>query len=396
MENSSIPLQGSSDFSKKTSDFSSKSSKHLKKLEQYENFEQIEKIKEKEQTEQIKEIEQTEQTEQIKKIEQVEKNEEIEQINNMTNEKDKINPNDYTCNYCFSTFTRKDNFKRHLNNCKVKKLEDEKKENIFNSLLEKERINELYNMFNDLSNKNEELKKNNEDLNKKNEELNKKIDEIVKKNTHSITNNTQNITNNNTQNITNINITPFKINPFGKETFDKLNKKDILKIMTDTRNNGKHCFNKLIDLIHFNNNVPENQNIYMSDFNRGKFMINDGKDWNISQNEEFVLFEILEHVRRLYFDIEDDEFEEKFENDKNFRTNFNTTFKKYYDYLYDEVEDHELNDEEFKKKYNFKNMMNTEVKNKLYNKRNYVIQNQEKFKQVLNQKQLEAKQLEIE
>jgi hypothetical protein len=291
------------------------------------------------------------------------------------------------CKYCFKNFYSLYTLKRHIEKCKIKKLEDEKKENIFNNLIEKEKINDLFKMYEQIKKENEEKNKlineiniKNDELIKKNDELNKKIDKILKKNNKSVVNN--NTINNNINN--NINITPFKINPFGKETFDKLCKKDILKIMTDTRNNGKHCINKLIDLIHFNNNLPENQNIYMSDFNRGKFMINDGKDWNISQNEEFILFEVLDHVRKLYFDIDDEEFEDKFENNVKFRNDFNNTFKKYYDYLYDELDDNELTEQELEKKINFKSMMNTEVKNKLYNRRKLVMDNQEKIKNMVD------------
>ncbi len=290
--------------------------------------------------------------------------------------------NKFSCNYCFSIFTRKDHLKRHINDrCKVKKLEVEKKENILNNLIEKEKINNLFTMYEEIKKSNDEknnlileLKKNNEELNKKNEELNKKIDKIVKKN---ITN-TQNITNNNNNNNTQIIINNI-VNPFGKETYEKINRKEILKIMTDTKNNGKHCFNKLIDLIHFNTNIPENQNIYMSDYNRGKFMINDGKGWNLSQNEQLILFQVLEHVRKLYFNIDDEEFEKKFENDKVFRSEFNTTFKKYYDYLFDEVDDAFLSAQELKKKNEFKEMMNNEVKNKLYNYRDKVKRNYDKL-----------------
>ncbi len=286
-----------------------------------------------------------------------------------------------SCKFCGLVFNRKDNLKRHINErCKVKKLEDEKKENILNSLIEKEKINNLFNMYEELKKNNEEKNKIIEELNIKNEELNKKIEGIVKKNTG----NTQNITNN-TQ-IININNT-YKINPFGKESYDKLNKKEILKIMTDTKNNGKHCFNKLIDLVHFNVNIPENQNIYMGDYNRGKFMIHDGTNWNLSQNEELIIFQVLEHVRKLYFNkIDDDEFEEKFENDRNFRSEFNTTFKKYYDYVFDEVDDTVLSVQELQKKKDFKLMMNNEVKNKLYNKRKFVIDNHEKNKGIIENK----------
>ncbi len=295
---------------------------------------------------------------------------------NVQNEKKKA-----CCSYCSKYFFNGANLNKHIrNSCKVKKLEDEKKENIFNSLIEKEKINNLLNMYEKQNNiieeikkNNKELKKNNEELNKKNEELNKKIEEIVKKNTG----NTQNITNN----IQIINNNSYKINPFGKESYDKLNKKDILKIMTDIKNNGKHCFNKLIDLIHFNINIPENQNIYMGDYNRGKFMVHDGTNWNLSQNEEFIIFQVLEHVRKLYFSkIDDEEFEKKFENDKNFRNEFNTTFKKYYDYVFDEIDDAYLSNQELQKKIDFKELMNNEVKNKLYNKKKFVLNTYEKNK----------------
>jgi hypothetical protein len=294
----------------------------------------------------------------------------------------------HNCRYCNKSFTTIYTLKRHINErCKVKKLEDEKKENIFNNLIEKEKINNLYNMYDELKKSNDdknnlilELKKNNEELNKKNDELNKKIEDVLKKNTgnpQNITNTTNNIQiiNNNNTNIVG------KINPFGKESFDKLNRKDILKIMTDTRNNGRHCFNKLIDLIHFNSNIPENQNIYMGDYNRGKFMVHDGTDWNLSQNEEFIIFQVLEHVRKLYFSkINDEEFEQKFEHDRNFRNEFNTTFKKYYDYVFDEVDDIYLSPQELQKKRNFKELMNNEVKNKLYNKKKFVMNTYEKSK----------------
>ncbi len=175
--------------------------------------------------------------------------------NEPENLQEKKNTN-FNCNHCLTTFVNMSSLKRHLNGrCKVKKLEDEKKENIFNNLIEKEKINNLFNMYDELkkdnedikkkneeknkmieeiNRKNDELKKSNEELNKKNDELNKKIEEILKKNTG----NTQNI-NNTTNNIQIINNVT-KINPFGKESFDKLNRKDILKIMTPTAQLCEH------------------------------------------------------------------------------------------------------------------------------------------------------------
>ena len=49
------------------------------------------------------------------------------------------NENNLCCNYCGLEFNRKDNLKRHIEKvCKVKKLQDEEKENIFKILLAKD------------------------------------------------------------------------------------------------------------------------------------------------------------------------------------------------------------------------------------------------------------------
>jgi len=96
--------------------------------------------------------------------------------------KDSVENNNFTCNFCFSSFKRKDHLKRHINErCKVKKLEDEKKENIFNSLIEKEKINNLFNMYEEIKKSNEEKNKIIEELNKKNDELNKKMKKLLKR-----------------------------------------------------------------------------------------------------------------------------------------------------------------------------------------------------------------------
>ena len=304
------------------------------------------------------------------------------------------------CEFCKKNFSTSSNLYRHINNrCKVKKLEDEKKQNIFENLIEKdnkmdiiikkfdaltENNKHLLELTETLKKQNEQLNMKNDELYNKNDELNKKIDEILKKNNKSIINNT-----NNTQNITtNINIVPYKINPFGKETFKKLDKKEVLKIMTDTDNNGKFCFNRLIELIHFNNKLPENQNIYMNDYNRGLYMIHDGKDWNLRKDEEFIIFSVLEHVRDLYNEYNDEELEAKLESDPKFNRSFTSTFKKYFDYVYDEVDDKELNEKELKKKNEFKEMMNKEVKNKLYNKRKLPKENYDKLKSIIDSNNL--------
>ncbi len=295
-----------------------------------------------------------------------------------------------SCRYCLKVFSRTDSLKRHMSTtCKVIKLENEKKQNIFNNLVEIDDIKKKFETI-IVENKNlsegfDLLKKQNDLLIKQNEELNSKIGEILKKNintTHNtnITNNTQNITQNINQNINqNISITPIKLNAFGKENLKTIKYDELEKIITDTRQNGKYCFNRIIDLIHFNNNLPENQNVYMPDYNRGKFMYYNGNDWELTQDDENIIFQVLEHVRKLYNINNNEELEEKLETDREFNRKFNTTFKKYYDWVFDEVDDNELSAQELKKKNDFKEMMSKEIVNKLYNNRNKVKKNYEKF-----------------
>ncbi len=302
--------------------------------------------------------------------------------NNLNNTENSINDNNVDknqdndlnkCKYCHKKFSTTFNLNKHVkNSCKVKKLENEKKENIFNSLIE---IDELKQKFLEIAenNKNlikitEILQKQNDDLNKKNEDLNKKIDTILKKNNKNVINNLNN--NSNNTNITNITISP--LNAFGKENLKSIKPDDFYKIITDSKNTGKHCINRIVDLIHFNTNVPENMNVYMSDFNRDKYMVYNGDNWVLNQNGEMLAFEILEHLRKLFHLNETEEFQHKIENDKNFAKHFNVTFKKYFNFLFDEDET-EMTKEEIKKHNDFKQMIENEIIIKLYNNKTNVI-----------------------
>jgi len=285
------------------------------------------------------------------------------------------------CKYCLKKFSRSDSLNRHLQTCKVIKLENKKKENIYNNLVE----NEEYKQKVDLIQKeNEEYKQKVDLLIKQNEELNNKIADILEKNTHNITNNTQN-------NVQNIYINPVKLNAFGKENLKTIKNDDFVKIITDTSNTGRFCLNRLVDIIHFNNKLPENQNIYMPDYNRKKFMFYNGDDWQLTQDEENVIFQVMEHVRSLFNINNNEELEEKLENDKKFNIKFYTTFKKYYDWVYDETDDIYLNKQELQKKNDFKAMMSREVVNKLYNNRDKIKKNYDKLENINKNNLLENK-----
>ena len=51
------------------------------------------------------------------------------------------------------------------------------------------------------------------------------------------------------------------------------------------KSQGAGLYNKAIEGIHFNKDYPENQNIYISDINRGKVMIYKDEKWFLDSQE---------------------------------------------------------------------------------------------------------------
>jgi len=43
---------------------------------------------------------------------------------------------------------------------------------------------------------------------------------------------------------------------------------------------------KMVEKIHINDKYPEYKNIYISDINRGKAMVHDGKKWNLERYDK--------------------------------------------------------------------------------------------------------------
>lgn len=172
---------------------------------------------------------------------------------------------DLTCKYCFKVFARKDSLKKHISSrCKVKKQDDINKEISANELIEKNKLiedNKLAEKYNKL-------------LEEHNKLLKKQISKskTCKKN---IQNNVQNIQNN-IQNNINIQITQF-----GKEDLKEIDDKHYLKIINDNKISGSKFITEMVKSIHFNPLYPRFHNIYISDINREKCMIYDGKDWKL-------------------------------------------------------------------------------------------------------------------
>jgi len=165
---------------------------------------------------------------------------------NLTPKLQQITPKaDNRCNYCLKTYCRSNVLKKHLLICKVKKQEIEEKEEILNKLLSTI------------------------------EELNKRIDKLENDKKSNHTQNNKNIKHQNNGTINNINIVAF-----GKEDLSKIENKEFFEALTQM---GYKIPAKMFEKIHINDKYPEYKNIYISDINRGKAMVHDGKKWKLDR-----------------------------------------------------------------------------------------------------------------
>ena len=183
----------------------------------------------------------------------------------------------FKCDYCLKTYSRKDVLIKHIKtNCKVKKQEDNKKEEIYQKL-----IREL-----------DEVKKEKEELKNEIKELKKINNQLI------ITNNNTHIENQNvkTQNNTvNINLIAH-----GRENLDKIDVKYVL----DALKRGTSSIPVIAECIHFNVKYPEYQNVYITNMNQKYGMVYDGKEWILKDKNT-----IIDDMYEKKYDFLDENFE---------------------------------------------------------------------------------------
>ncbi len=293
------------------------------------------------------------------------------------------------CNFCYKSFKDKYSLQRHLKDrCKVKKIDNEKKEQILNNLIEKEKINILLNNFEiqqksilNLQESNKNLQENNKNLEKQIKELEKKLKEsnknydeqiknVITKNINSNnTNNTNNIVNNTNIVNNNIVIPSSKLVNFGKEDLSKIEYSEIMKKIYSPFTNGTTLFNELLLLIHFNPNHPEFQNIYMSDNNREHYMSFEDNEWKLSESAYNTIVQQIHDLKEL----NEDNFIEVFE-DKN---------HKYYkptEKLYSNLNKYFEEDDNGKRNIEFMKIVDKKLKATLYNNKDKIKENFKKLK----------------
>ncbi len=176
-----------------------------------------------------------------------------------------------SCVFCGLAFTRKDALKRHMDvRCKVRKLQNEEKENILEMLIEKDKETKKDAQI-------EAQNKRIEELEKVIETLNNKIDKQLNK---------VKTTNINKGVVNNIIIPQNKLVNFGSEDVTKIPQetiRDIVKLSGYPALVG--CFNAL----HNNKEYPEGMNGYVSDKSRDKGMIwKDGGWQQATTNKMFI------------------------------------------------------------------------------------------------------------
>ena len=182
-------------------------------------------------------------------------------------ENDKV----YGCKFCGKEFSRKDNLRRHIDNrCKSAS------ENVNYKKMFLEMKNELI---------------------KEKQEFKKQICLLLEK-VGSTTNTTHNTTNNTTNITQNI-----QLNSYGSEN---------MKHITDTLKNQMlkipYCMiPKMIEAVHFNDDMPENKNISMSNVRDNKVKIFSNNKWIYRDKDETI----NDLVEGKYFILEN-----HYENDK--------------------------------------------------------------------------------
>ena len=179
------------------------------------------------------------------------------------------------CNYCMKFFARNDSLNRHIDKyCKIKKRQDEQKEEIMEKLLEEMKS----------------LKEQNIEIIKKNEKLENEIKNIksVKK-VRNVNNGTiNNKTNFNTVNTINNSI-EIKLLAFGNEDLSYINDIRYKNII----NKGYQSIQEFVRNIHFNKNKPQNHNVYISNMRDGCAMVYDGDRWEL-RDRTVVLDDMFE------------------------------------------------------------------------------------------------------
>ena len=251
------------------------------------------------------------------------------------------------CSFCNKKMVNKYSLLRHLKDrCKVKKSNDEEKENIYKLLLERD--------------------KRIEQLEKQNKILIEKIDKLTDMKEHSeqskiinnkiITNNISNTQNN------------FVMVNFGKEDLNIIDERLFIdRIIKKQLLSGVKIPDEVLKIIHFNPMYPQLSNIYISDINRDKCMVYEDNEWKLSNVDNIPL--IIDKIC-LFSTDQIKKIREKNNNNKalNDRLEIIEKYKNLMDNDYlEDLKDENNNEILIERCQNFQKLTYKTIKNTLYN-----------------------------
>ena len=179
----------------------------------------------------------------------------------------------HSCRYCNKNFTTATIMYRHVNHtCKVRKNEENKKDEIFERLI-------------NLENENKTLKK----------RLMTMEDKIDEK-----TNNVNNgVINHGKMNLT---VNNNYIVGYGKEDHSIINRDELLQVFRSGFNSPL----RLTETMHFNSKYPEFHNVYISSMKNKYAMMYDGNEWTLVMKDDLI--DKLYDNKRDYIEENLDEF----------------------------------------------------------------------------------------
>jgi len=153
--------------------------------------------------------------------------------------------------------------------CKVKKLEDDRRSEVYERLLQLqlEENNKKY----------AKLEKDHEQLRRDMEKMKKQISQ---KGSNVINNNNSNVNINNGV----VNHNHITLIGYGQEDLSKMSKNELLKVFRC----GFNSTLQLTETMHFNPNYPEFHNVYISSMKNKYAMMYDGSEWTLVMKEELI------------------------------------------------------------------------------------------------------------
>lgn len=235
---------------------------------------------------------------------------------------------EFQCEYCLQSFAKKFNLDRHLKDrCKEKKKQDEANK-------DNQTLNLILEQIGELKKENKELK----------ETIDKKISKKKNNVNINIVNNTQTNNVNNVNNDVNVNnnINNNIIN-FNDFSYEGIDKKLFIQPILNPLLYGKAIILQMIENIYINENLPQHQNIIITDKNRGYVKVFNNGRWKTDdiQTINLVLNGIITHSKTIL-----QELRQRLVNNNQAQSRLNTS-KKYIDLcdleFLDDLEDEQTN-----------------------------------------------------